>query len=73
MSHAQLNDFPWWKDAWDQAMKTEHKAEWGQKFAQWMQEVIDATKTKSNAFSLFVHSESIRVQKPGKGLAVPGA
>ena len=73
LSHAQQSDFPWWKEAWDQAMVTEHKAQWGQKFAQWMQEVIDAKKTKPNAFSHFVHSEWIRVLKPGTGHAVPGA
>ena len=44
---------------WDEAMIQEHKEGWGNKFAGWMQTI--ANSTASNAFSVFVHSDTNRV------------
>ena len=40
-------------------MIQEHEEGWGNKFAGWMQTI--ANSTASNAFSVFVHSETNRV------------
>jgi len=70
LSDGQKNDFPWWKDAWDEAMVTAHGANWAATFAGWVQTLLDATT--SNAFSKFMHDETVRVLHDCMALAVPG-
>ena len=70
LSAAQRNDFQWWKDAWDEAMVTEHGADWADTFASWVQNLLDSPD--SNAFSKFMHDETCRVLNDSKALAVPG-
>ena len=72
LSAAQQNDFEWWKRAWDDAMVEQHKGQWAETFATWMQDVISSSET--NAFSQFMHTETNRVLRHlfPKVLAVPG-
>ena len=70
LSAGQKNDWAWFSDAWDRAMVAEHGAGWAALFAQWMQGVLN--DTRSNAFSLFVHKESLRVFHGAAALHVPG-
>ena len=72
LSAAQQNDFDWWKKAWDHAMVEQHKGQWAETFATWMQEVISSSET--NAFSQLMHTETKRVLRHLflKVLAVPG-
>ena len=70
LSPGQRNDWPWFKDAWDKAMLTEHKADWPELFATWMQEVLN--DNRSNAFSIFVHTETCRVFGGAAALQIPG-
>ena len=61
LSAAQANDFAWFKEAWDARMVEEHKDRWGSHFASWTAAVLeDLENGISNAFSLFVHSETRR-------------
>ena len=64
------NDFAWWKEAWDEAMVTEHGASWADTFAGWVQIILDCVG--SNAFSKFTCDETVRVLQDNKALAVPG-
>ena len=59
LSPGQRNDWVWFKESWDTAMVAEHKSEWGKKFAEWMQAVLDSGD--SNAFSRFVYNETCRI------------
>ena len=72
LSAAQQNDFDWWKKAWDDAMVEQHKGQWAETFATWMEHVISSSET--NAFSQFMHTETNRVLRHlfPKVLAVPG-
>ena len=70
LSAGQKNDWAWFSDAWDRAMVAEHGAGWAALFAQWMQGVLN--DTRSNAFSLFVHKETLRVFHGAAALHVPG-
>ena len=51
-------------------MVAEHKAQWAETFAHWMQGIVNSTE--GNAFSIFMHSETNRVLRDTKALAVPG-
>ena len=66
LSPAQKNDWQW-----DQAMVTEHAANWASLFTGWMQKVLD--DEPSNAFSMFVHKETCRVFQAALALHVPGS
>ena len=70
LSPAQKNDFPWWKEAWGEAMVTEHRGEWATRFASWVQNILDSKD--SNAFSKFMCDETCRVFHDSKALAIPG-
>ena len=70
LSPSQRNDFDWFKHNWDEAMVAEHKAQWAETFAHWMQGIVNSTE--GNAFSIFMHSETNRVLRDKKALAVPG-
>ena len=70
LSPSQRNDFEWFKHTWDDAMVAEHKAQWAETFAHWMQDIVNSTE--GNAFSVFMHNETNRVLRDKKALAVPG-
>ena len=57
LSACQKNDWPWLKETWDQDMVTPHGANWASRVAGWVQNVLD--DERSNAFSVFVHKETI--------------
>jgi hypothetical protein len=71
LSAGQKNDWQWFKEAWDSAMVSEHKANWANIFGGWAQGVLN--DERSNAFSLFVHSETLRVFPGMAALQVPGS
>ena len=71
LSAGQKNDWPWFKEAWDQAMVTEHKENWATTFMGWIQGVLDDERT--NAFSVFVYNETCRIFKDVAALHVPGS
>ena len=70
LSAGQKNDWPWFKETWDQEMVTQHGAKWASLFAGWVQNVLD--DERSNAFSLFVYNETCRVFHGTAALHVPG-
>ena len=62
LSAAQKADFPWFKDAWDEAMLESHGVEWGNVFAMHVQHILDEiTAGVTNAFSVMIHKETHRV------------
>lgn len=71
LSAGQKNDWLWFKETWDQEMVTQHGVNWASIFAGWVQNVLD--DERSNAFSLFVYSESCRVFHGTAALHVPGS
>ena len=72
LSAGQKNDWAWFKDSWDEAMLSEHTAEWGGVFAQYIQGILDRLdKGATNAFSLFVQDETKRVLAMVPALQVP--
>ena len=70
LSAGQKNDWPIFKETWDQEMVTQHGAKWASLFAGWAQNVLD--DERSNAFSLFVYKETCRVFHGTAALHVPG-
>ena len=70
LSAGQKNDFPWWKEAWDKKMLQEHKANWPKQFAEWANAIVH--DNRRNAFSKFMHDETVRVLLGGHALVVPG-
>ena len=67
----QRNDWPWFKDAWDEAMVDEHKGNWASVFSGWVQHVLD--DERSNAFSTFAYDETCRALSGNAALHVPGS
>ena len=59
LSPGQRNDWAGFKENWDNAMIGEHGEDWGRLFAGWMQGVLE--DEHSNAFSIFMYKESVRV------------
>ena len=74
LSPEQRNDFAWFKSAWDTQLLEEHGAAWPETFAGWAQQVLDelAQEGGSNAFSVFVHNETLRCLCRGAALRLPG-
>ena len=70
LSPGQRNDWPWFKDAWDEAMVKQHKDNWAKVYSGWVQHVLDSER--SNAFSTFVYNETCRVLSGNAALHVPG-
>ena len=70
LSDGQKNDWTWFKSSWGEAMLAEHNHNWPMIFAGFMQGVLDDERT--NAFSEFVHSETLRVFSSHAALSVPG-
>ena len=71
LSAGQKNDWQWCKDAWDSKMVAEHKEKWPETFSAWVQNVLE--DERSNAFSVFVHSETLRCFPGIAALQVPGS
>ena len=71
LSEGQKNDWPWFKESWDQAMVTQHGEKWASFFSAWVQTVLE--DEHSNAFSLFVYKETCRVFHASAALHIPGA
>jgi hypothetical protein len=73
LSPAQKNDWTWFKGAWDAKMVNEHEQEWGSTFAGWIQRVLEDMEEQagSNAFSEFVHDETIRCLSDAPALRLP--
>ena len=69
LSPSQRNDWTWFRESWDMAMVAEHKSDWGRKFAEWMQGVLN--DGDSNAFSKFVFNETCRIFHGSAALHVP--
>ena len=71
LSQPQKNDWAWFKDSWDHKMVQQYAAEWGGKFTSWMQEILNRIEDGvSNAFSVFVNSETRRCFSDCKGLVI---
>ena len=75
LSPPQRNDWEWFKQSWDAAMLEAHGDEWPSLLPTWMNKVLEdmAQEGGSNAFSLFVHSETQRCLRDIPALQVPGA
>ena len=72
LSAPQSNDWAWFREAWDSKMSAEHADDWGGFFSGWMQKVLDdMTNGVSNAFSEFVHAETVRNFKDVPMLVLP--
>ena len=73
LSPAQRNDWAWFKTAWDAKMVSEHDDEWPALFAGWIQQVLEelALEAGSNAFSRFVHQETLRCLSEQDALRIP--
>ena len=66
--------FHWnfFKNAWDDAMMVFHKEQWGKVFAQLMQKVMDDLLAgQTDALSVFVENEKIRVLSHVPALVIP--
>ena len=72
LSPAQRNDFQWWKETCDDAMFSEHRANWAATFAGWVQNVLDASALHPNACSMFMYNETNRLLHESKSLILPG-
>ena len=75
LSPEQKNDWAWFKGAWDAKMVSEHDEGWPLLFAGYVQQVLDdmAKEAGSNAFSSFVHRETLRCLSDQIALRVPAA
>jgi hypothetical protein len=70
----QRNDFDWFKKAWDAKMSDEHGDAWPRLLGGWVQQILsDVAAGTSNAFSVFVHAETVRNFHETLALQVPGA
>ena len=71
LSPEQLADFSWFRDKWDKVMEEDHGDLWPEHFMQLVQRIIDEHDNgKRNAFSLFVHSETIRCLSSEKAIKI---
>ena len=71
LSDDQKNDWIWFKSSWDEAMLAEHHPLWPMAFATIMQGVLGDERT--NAFSVFVYNETLRVFSSHAALSLPGS
>ena len=70
LSPGQKNDWPWFKESWDQAMVAQYGGAWASTFVGWIESVLE--DERSNAFSVFVYKETLRVFHAIVALHVPG-
>ena len=62
LSPAQMRDFGWFKESWDEKMLDEEQELWGFNFLTLVQKILlDVAEGQTNAFSKFMHSETHRV------------
>ena len=72
LSPQQRNDWVWFKEAYDRTMHGEHGDDWVRIFVGYMQEVLNQLHDGTpNAFSLFVHKETLRCFATDRGLVLP--
>ena len=73
LSPGQKNDWAWFKTAWDTRMLTDHGEEWPRTFSAWVQQVLEdmTHEAGSNAFSTFVHRETLRCFSEQPALCIP--
>ena len=73
LSPGQVNDWEWFKRAWDARMVAEHDHEWGGKFAAQLMHVVEemAKEGGTNAFSRFVYLETRRCFSSEVALRLP--
>jgi hypothetical protein len=74
LSPEQRNDFGWFKTSWGAKMLEHYGSEWPNTFAGWVQQVLDELGQEggSNAFSVFVHNETMRCFCEQPALRLPG-
>lgn len=70
LSTGQKNDWTWFKSSWDQEVLTFYGEHWPAILSGWVQSVLD--DERSNAFSMFAHSGTLRVFHGIAALPVPG-
>ena len=74
LTPAQRNDWAWFREVWDEKMCEEHAQDWGGRFSGWMQKLLDdVSDGVANAFSVFMHDETMRHFSKTPMLVVPGA
>lgn len=74
LTGAQRNDWAWFREAWDAKMCVEHGVNWGNTFSGWIQKVLDDLMDGvGNAFSVFVHAETMRCFSDTAMLEIPGS
>ena len=62
VSAQQLQEWDWFKDAWDDDMKKKHGKTYPEHFAGWLQHVSnEMAQGDGEAFSRFMHNESRRL------------
>ena len=68
------NDWACFRQAWDAKLCGEHDLNWGGLFCGWTQKVLDKfADGMENAFSAFVHGETVRNFRETVMLVVPAA
>ena len=72
LTPAQKNEWAWFREAWGTRMREEHAADWGGTFSIRMQKILDGiTGGAFNAFSTFMHEETMREFSEIAMLAMP--
>ena len=72
LSPEQQNDWQFFATAWDNAMVEAHGELWANLFAEILQGVLGELEGNANAFSEFMHNESMRVLGEVEVLRLPG-
>ena len=70
LSPGQRNDWAWFKNEWHAKMFSIHKGGWPNTFSEMLQAMV--AEPGSNAFSVFVHDEALRVLSKDVALQIPG-
>ena len=69
LSPAQMRDFGWFKESWDERMLEADQEFWGFNFLTLVRKILlDVADGQTNAFSKFVHSETHRVLDDAVGV-----
>ena len=72
LSPQQRNDWVWFREAWERKMHEEHGDEWVKLFVGWVQGVLNQIHDgTTNAFSMFVYTETVRCFGGVLGLVLP--
>ena len=73
LSGAQTNDWAWFKAHWDAKMLEEHGEAWPLLLSSWLQHIIGQIELGVlNAFSVFLHNETVRCFSDVIALHIPG-